>query len=190
MPAASRAHRRNFNLTGQAHALTFSCYKRYAFLKADRTCQWLATAIETARSDLDFAVWAFVFMPEHAHLLIHSRNSIYDIANIRKAIKKPVGQSAICYLQSEAPLWIPRITRRRGTKTERLFWQSGGGYDRNIDNQKTLSLEIDYIHLNPVRRELVDAAAAWKWSSAGWFVGTPTCSLIPDRIPPEWLDLN
>ena len=39
---------------GDAHELTFCCYKRYAFLKAERTCQWLADAIDKARVDLDF----------------------------------------------------------------------------------------------------------------------------------------
>ncbi len=44
---------------------------------------------------------------------------------------------------------------------------------------------IDYVHMNPVRRGLVARATDWRWSSAGWFEGMPTCDLIPDRIPPE-----
>lgn len=62
-------------------------------------------------------------------LLISAQNRrpAYDIADIRKAIKSPVGSKAIKYLLAEAPDWIPRITRKRGKKTERLFWQAGGG---------------------------------------------------------------
>ena len=82
---------------------------------------------------------------------------------------------------------MPRITRRRGDDTERLFWQSGGGYDRNITEPKTLMQVIEYIHLNPVRRGLVERADQWKWSSAAWFLGTGTPPLIPDRIPTEWV---
>jgi hypothetical protein len=56
-------------------------------------------------------------------------------------------------------------------QSERLFWQSGGGYDRNIISGKTLLQMIDYLHLNPVRKSLVPKAADWKWSSAAWWEG-------------------
>ena len=38
-----------FHAPGHAHELTFSCYRSYPFLQAERTCQWLAEAIEAAR---------------------------------------------------------------------------------------------------------------------------------------------
>ncbi|MCA9055420.1 MAG: hypothetical protein KDA75_16380 [Planctomycetaceae bacterium] len=58
-----RRHRRNINEPRQAHELTFSCYRRFPFLKAERTCQWLADSLDRARKELDFAVWAWVFHP-------------------------------------------------------------------------------------------------------------------------------
>ena len=188
MPAPlKQRHRQNYNEPGHAHELTFSCYKRFQFLKADRTCQWLAEAIDAARSKYRFDLWAFVFMPEHVHLTVHPIEHTYDIAEIRKAIKSPVGSRAIRFLEDEAPEWLPQIKRKRGDNTERLFWQSGGGYDRNITEPKTLMQAIEYIHMNPVRRGLVERADLWKWSSAAWFFGTGSPPLIPDRIPPEWV---
>ncbi len=68
-----------------------------------------------------------------------------------------------------------------------LFWQSGGGYDRNITDSKTLSFMIEYIHLNPVRKNLVERSQDWKWSSAAWFYDRFEVPLIPDQIPSEWL---
>jgi putative transposase len=82
----------------------------------------------------------------------------------------------------------PRITRTRGGVAERLFWQSGGGYDRNITEPSTLAAAIVYIHANPVRRGLVDRASDWTWSSAGWFEGEGRNELPPDPIPPEWVE--
>jgi putative transposase len=187
MLPAKRTHRRNINEPGHAHVLTFSCYHGHKFLAAERTCAWLAEAINAARQKLDFALWAYVFMPEHAHLIVWPRQTIYDIAEIRRAIKSPVARKAIRHLMREAPEWLPRITRRRGDKTERLFWQSGGGYDRNIVEPATLAKEIDYVHLNPVRRGLVECAEQWKWSSAGWFQGKDIAELVPDPIPAEWI---
>jgi putative transposase len=180
-------HRRSFDEPGHAHELTFSCYQRFSFLRAERTCRWLADAINQARASLDFALWAYVFMPEHVHLIIYPRQPAYQTAAIRKAIKEPVGRRAIRYLAETAPDWLPRVTRKRGTRTERLFWQSGGGYDRNIVEPSTLRAMVDYLHLNPVRRGLVARATDLKWSSARWFEGLGDSELVPDPIPPEWI---
>jgi putative transposase len=80
----------------------------------------------------------------------------------------------------------PAISDSRGKHTERLFWQSGGGYDRNITAGKTLLKMLDYLHLNPVRRGLVQRAADWKWSSATAFEGG-VCPIPLDPIPWDWL---
>ena len=182
-----RRHRKNYNEPGHAHELTFSCYRRYEFLKPERTCLWLAEAIVDARVSLSFDLWAFVFMPEHVHLLIRPREVEYDVAEIRKGIKAPVGQRAIAFLEEHAPDWLPRITRQRGEKTERLFWQSGGGYDRNITEPTTLMHVIEHIHANPVRRGLAEHPWEWKWSSAAYYLGRGESPIPLNPIPPEWV---
>jgi putative transposase len=143
-----------FNEPGHAHELTFTCFRRYAFLTADRTCQWLADAINDALSKLEFALWAYVFMPEHVHLMIYPKRPVYDTSTILQAIKEPVSRKAVRHLSVHAPEWLPRITVRRGPRKERRIWQAGGGYDRNVFEPKILFAMIEYIHANPVR-------AAW-----------------------------
>ena len=119
-----RPHRRRqYNDPGHVHELTFSCYNRFKFLAAERTCQWLADELERARAELEFHLWAYVFMPEHVHLIVYPLRPKYEIARILKAIKEPMGRRAVGYLRSHAPQWIPRITRRRGQRWESHFWQ-------------------------------------------------------------------
>jgi len=185
-----RPHRRNYDEPGHAHELTFSCYHRFQFLRAERTCEWLHDSIAAARSKLDFDLWAFVFMPEHVHLIVHPRRPIYDIATIREAIKEPVGRNAVKFLRNEAPEWLERIRVKKGNRLRHLFWQSGGGYDRNITEPRTLLKMIDYIHENPVRRGLAIRAVDWKWSSAAWYEGGGPCPIPIDPIPPEWLAVD
>ena len=181
-----RPGRRTYNIAGHAHELTFSCYRRYPFLRAERTCAWLVESIERARRTLDLAIWAYVFMPEHVHLIVWPRAELYQMRQIMAGIKLPVAKRAINFLVRQESPWLARMTRQRGSRTERLFWQSGGGYDRNITSGKTLLQMIDYLHNNPVRRGLVQRARDWNWSSAAWFEGG--FSPIPlDPIPWEWL---
>ena len=186
LPPGKSFHRKAINSPGHAHELTFSCFHRFAFLKAERTCQWLADAIEAARVKHSFDLWAYVFMPDHVHLIVHPRQSEYAMPKIMAGIKLPVARRAIDYLQQTNSPWLAKITRQRGKHTERLFWQYGGGYDRNITCGKTLLRMLEYLHLNPVRRGLVLRAGDWKWSSAAAFEGGH--SPIPlDPIPWEWL---
>jgi putative transposase len=175
-----RMRRPAANEPGHARELTFSCYRGFGFLRADRNCQWLADAIDAARREFDFALWAHVFMPEHVHILLWPRSPQYDMAAILKAIKQPVGVHAVIHLCQSAPDWLARITVRKGGRVERRFWQAGGGFDRNVMDPRLALVMIDYIHGNPVRRKVAQRAEDWKWSSAGWVEGKN--SLRPDAI--------
>jgi len=188
MAAQKRRHRDNFNEPGDAHELTFSCYRRYKFLASDRARVWLRSSVEAARAKLEFDLWAYVFMPEHVHLIVYPRRKKYDIAEIRQAIKEPVGRQAMRYVREYRPEWLPKLSRRRGKREERLFWQSGGGYDRNIKEPQTLNSMIEYIHMNPVRRGLVERAVDWEWSSAACLEDIGASPVSLDPIPPEWLN--
>jgi putative transposase len=167
--------------------LTFCCYRRYPFLKADRTCQWLGEAIDSARERLEFDLWAFVFMPEHVHLIVHPRALTYDISMILRDLKQPVSRHAVAYLKGHAPEWLPRLAVRKGNAVRHQFWKKGGGFDRNLVEPESLVAMIDYIHQNPVRRGLVERAWEFWWSSAAWHMGISEAPLRVDPIPPEWL---
>ena len=98
-------------------------------------------------------------MPEHAHLIVKPIHPDTRVAPILKAIKQPVGHQALHHLDAQSSPWLPRLTRIRNGRTERLFWQPGGGYDRNVVETSTLAAVMSYVHLNPVRRGLVARAA-------------------------------
>ena len=170
---------KRYDIPGDAHELTFSCYKNQSFLLEKRTCIWLAEAIETARVKHDFHLWAWVFMPGHVHLLIYPTKERYSISVILQSIKQPVGRK--------------EIARAKKTDTERLhlmttglasppfrFWQEGGGHDRNLNSAKAVRATVDYVHLNPVRVGLVKNPEDWQWSSARQWMGAESDILRVD----------
>src|SRR5690349_9019179 len=89
---------RHFDLPGDAHFLTFSCFHRLPLLSKDRTRIWLVEAITGARSKHGFELWAWVIMPEHVHLLLYPKQGGAEIARVLADIKRPVAQRAIAYL--------------------------------------------------------------------------------------------
>ncbi|MBL8880947.1 MAG: transposase [Phycisphaerales bacterium] len=163
---------KRWNEPGDAHFLTFSCFHGYQLLSRDRTRQWLVEAIDRARRRHAWDVWAYVIMPEHVHLIVRPQNAIYDISVLLKAIKWPVSIRARKYLERTSREWMKRLTdvQPNGEFSFR-FWQRGGGFDRNIRQERSLGAMIEYIHANPVRRELVREPCEWAWSSARWYDG-------------------
>jgi putative transposase len=46
---------------------------------------------------------------------------------------------------------------------------------------------IDYLHANPVRRQLVGRSDEWEWSSARWFAGLGRLKIAMDAMVVEEL---
>jgi len=160
-----------WNWAGHAHELTFSCYQGHPFLAKEQTRRWLVDSISAARSKHEFDLWAYVFMPNHVHLIICPRREQYSISAILQTIKQPVARRTIQYLKTGNPEGLRFLAT--GQQTRRYeFWQKGGGYDRNITSVQVLIEAVHYIHNNPVRKGLVEAPDQWHYSSSPDWDGT------------------
>jgi len=158
-----RCHR--YNVAGDAHELTFSCCNNRPFLSAERICKYLVDSIISSREKHRFRLWAYVFMPNHVHLLICPTRPQYSVSDILLSIKQPVSRKAINYLKNNNPDGLKYLATSQIHRPYR-FWQKGGGYDRNITKIQTIIDSVNYIHNNPVRKELVESAEQWRYSSA------------------------
>ncbi|MBI2823455.1 MAG: transposase [Planctomycetia bacterium] len=175
---------RHYDEAGHAHFLTFSCYARLPLLSRDRTRHWFLRSLASAREKHSFDLWAWVIMPEHAHLLIWPRERGYRVAAILADIKRPVAQRAIAWLRERHSPFLERLTVRQGNRTRARFWQAGPGQDRNVYEPEAALTIVEYIHHNPVRRGLVRNVVDWQWSSAADWAGVARCHLQVDRTLP------
>ena len=172
----------HYNIPCHAHFLTFSCCRQLPLLNLERTRNWLIEAILDAKERHKYALWAYVIMLEHVHLIIYPLAKIYDISSFLKSVKPSVARKAKHYLQVHDLGWLERLTVKRGTRKVFRFWQTGPGYDRNINSENELFEKIHYVHNNPVRRGLVLTPHEWQWSSAGWYNGEKDVRLEIDDL--------
>jgi putative transposase len=168
MPWHDFSHRKTckcYDNQGDAHYLTFSCFRKQPFLSGRFAPLWLIDSIDAARQKCPFDLWAFVFMPEHVHLLIWPHEGT-AISRILAEIKEPVTRTAKAWVRKHKPAFLSRMQDQQpnGKRCDR-FWQRGGGYDRDLWSPQEILEKAHYIHANPVRRELVDRAEDWPWSS-------------------------
>src|SRR4029077_7203203 len=94
---------KSYNIPGDAHELTFSCFRRLPLLSKDRTRHWFVEALNTARHRRHFSLWAYVIMPEHVHVLVWPREAVYEVRLLHAALKTPVQRKALAFLRSQAP---------------------------------------------------------------------------------------
>jgi putative transposase len=126
----------------------------------------LLDEIEKARQTFNFDLWAYVIMPNHVHLLIWPKEKSYEIAEIQRCIKGRTSHSYSEWLIGNNPgQYETFLVNDRGKKQYR-FWQRGGGFDRNLWNNRPIYDSIMYIENNPVRKGLIGKASEWEWSSA------------------------
>ena len=109
---------------------------------------------------------AYVFMPEHVHLLVRPLVPTCRIADVLWAIKRPSSYRMKKHIEKANPALVRELTVRDGPETRGFrFWQEGGGHDRNVTSVKDAVTAAEYLHNNPVRRGLCGSASEWKWSS-------------------------
>lgn len=158
---------RHFNDLGYCHELTFSCFHRLPLLTQEPLCCLLSQSIDRALIQHGSWLLAFVYMPEHVHLLVFPTTPIARIERLLFAIKRPFSYRVKQYVGHHDLSLFQQLTvqERPGRRVFR-FWQEGPGYDRNLTSKATVLSVIDYIHNNPVRRGLSVTPGQWRWS--GW----------------------
>ena len=94
-----------------------------------------------------YALWAYVVMPNHVHVLLTAGGSL---ERVTKTLKGYTARQA------------NKILGRTGHR----FWQAES-YDHWVRSEEEFSRIVAYIEHNPVSAGLVQRPEDWPWSSAG-----------------------
>jgi len=145
----------HFNEANQVRLLTFSCYERRPLLDNGDHRYTLSRCITRATDRHRWMLIAFVYMPEHVHLLVYPKSEEPRVEKLLYAIKKPFADRIKLRLaEQQSPLLQQlTVTERPGKRTFR-FWLEGPGHDKNVISLDTCNKMADYLHSNPVRRGL------------------------------------
>ena len=122
-----KGERIRYQQTGEFHFLTFSCFRRRAYLSTVAAMELFEDALERVRLRYLFAVAGYVVMPEHVHLLVNEP-----------------GRGLLSRTVQALKLSVSMRSR------ERPFWQAHY-YDFNISTHEKFVEKLRYIHRNPVQ---------------------------------------
>jgi putative transposase len=110
--------------------LTCSCYRRQQFFAEDWVKQEFVDAMVRTHSRHGFGLIAWVVMPEHFHMLLIPRLPESPVSAVLQMMKSSLSRRVMGQWRLTGS---PRMREACSATGQRLFWQPGGGFDRNPD---------------------------------------------------------
>ena len=152
---------------GHLHFITFSCARRRPLLGTAEARNCFVRILDEVRVRYASRLIGYVVMPEHVHLLVNEPVECTPSTAVQ-VLKQRV---AVALLPNGGGC-------HQGA--ERHFWQRRF-YDFNVYTGKKITEKLTYMHLNPVKRNLVVHLRDWPWSSWAHYANGETGLIAVDR---------
>jgi putative transposase len=149
-----RRHSR-FNFAGSIHFVTTVTRQRGLWFVNDNICQTILEIFEYYRKKYDIICYGYVCMPDHLHALLAQQKEGTVVPSAMADFKKLSSQRIKPLLYSGKTLWRDNYD------------------DVLVPGADAIQTKLNYMHNNPVIRELEDAPEKYRWSSVAeyWDLG-------------------
>jgi putative transposase len=133
---------------GCVHFVTAVTSVRGNWFVTPSSCRAMLEIFEQQRADVGVVCLGYVLMPDHLHLLLMQETDGLVVSELMRRFKRKTAYPFRPPSYPERDLW-----RRR--------------FDDNIaPNAQSIHTKLNYLHHNPVRKDIAETAEAYPWSSA------------------------
>ena len=156
----------------QALYITIVAKNRLPVFQTDEIKLITCHALDEARKSGNFLIFAYVIMPDHLHLLTDCPDTSADVL---RRIKGLTARRVIDNLKEQG--FQTSLAKLRHEEWKRKHSYSLWQQEKNvlsIFSEGMLMQKVNYIHLNPVRAEMAERPADYRWSSARIWQRIPT----------------
>jgi putative transposase len=143
--------RRHLHYTAaqSTHFITLVTRERGNWFVGGQDCEAILKAFEFCRARTGVACLAYVLMPDHLHALLVQPEEGSLIPKLVQDFKKYTSRKLRPDIYHDRTLWSERYD------------------DVPVPGSEAVLTKLHYIHMNPVRRGLVNNPDDYLWSSAG-----------------------
>lgn len=147
--------RRYFEMPGHPVFLTLACRDHEPWLAEPEHKVLVLHTLNTVRKQLEVALYAYVVMDDHMHLMVGSADP--RVPKLMASLKQSFSNALFRQLpdgsnRSATRIWQPRY------------------HDHIIRDERDWRAHLDYLHYNPVRHGYVLRPLDHPWSSLGKLV--------------------
>ncbi len=148
----------------QALYITAVTNNRLPVFQKDEIKTIACNALDEARTSCGFLLFAYVFMPDHIHLMTDSPKPPSEVLRYIKGI---ISRRVIDYLKEKG--YEKSLQKLQQAEQKRGYRYSLRQHETNVFpllSENVFMQKVNYIHLNPVRAEIVNDMFDYRWSSA------------------------
>lgn len=166
---------RNYYQDNCSHFCTASTVGFLAMLADDRIRRMILNVWDKQRARYCVLIEGFVIMPEHIHILVRGtaegvrKFMQYSLAEISREVRLAVQLSAKSG-DALAREWMETITARANGVAVGKVWKERFRCFP-IDQEDAVIEKLQYMHMNPVKRKLIEEPGQWQWSSQSYYDG-------------------
>ncbi len=128
------------------YLISAACYEHRRVFDGPELLSWLAEEVLDAFAKAGFEYDAWVFLPNHYHVLTH----VADLGHASETLRKLHSRLAT------------QVNSRQEQRGRRVWYRYS---DRQIRNERHHFASLNYLHHNPVRHGYVAKMEHWPWSS-------------------------
>ena len=149
--------------------LTSVAKNRLPVFRTDAVKTITCKALDEARKSGGFAIYAYVIMPDHLHVITNSERSSSDTLRFINGI---IGRRVIDHLKEHGCESLLKKLRHEVKAQEYRYslWDHHPNV-RVLMTENMLMERVNYTHQNPVRGRLVGRAEDYRWSSVRCWSG-------------------
>jgi REP element-mobilizing transposase RayT len=172
---------RNFYPDYHCYFITSTINNRIPLLTEPKIANIFIKHIDKAKTIFDFKLYAYVIMPDHWHMLLHFDKGA-DCLAFNRDFKRFSSTNIIRYLRQSGNIYLlDAFSHYANGKTLFSFWKEQARVIP-IFSPGRMKKKIDYIHMNPVKRGLVDSPDDYLLSSASYYITGQKGPIDVDRI--------
>jgi len=172
--------------TTPAFFITSVTHNRLPIFQTDNIKQIICKALDEARTSGQFMIFAYVIMVNHLHLIT---DSFLESKDVLRFINGITAKRVLDYLKDnghESSLAKLRVQERERKHKYSVFQHHSNVFE--IYGEDTMMQKVNYVHMNPVRGDLVVRPEDYRFSSARLWKGSETEEepLITDHGQIRW----
>ena len=130
--------------------------------------------LEETRKKYNIKAYCYCLMPNHIHMIVQSRKK-GDISNFIREWKSFSARLIITFAKERSSALLNAFSDsaiKYGMKEEQdhQIWMPRFD-DLQLRSPEVTRIKVNYIHMNPIRKNMIESPEQYSYSSAGWYMG-------------------
>jgi len=140
-------------------------------------------SLRFCREHKGLKLFAFVVMPNHAHLIVAAGERLQEVMrDFKRFTSRQIHDRLKEDCRETILHWLEYATQRaRRARGELGLWQDGF-HPAALWSAEVFRQKLEYLHANPCRKGLVERPEHWWFSSAGFYAGERASCLECDYL--------